>query len=403
MVEHERVAEGEQQMRVRRCAVLVLELRETIEFRFESLLQGGDGLVRDLAWYALAPHLDAPVRVDGRAQAWLGSLSPSRWHALEEGSAEAMLAAPLLAAGLVIAQDPADPLHAARDARLRQAHWHPLAAVLHAFSRWDGVDAVRNMKESETETAVQMRRTLGAPPAECARIEGSGPPQQLPRSPNGCFDDLLARRVTCRNFDTRQPLPLALFAQVLQRTFGSTAQQRVGEDLVFLKKNVPSGGGLHPIEAYLLVQHVEGVAPGIYHYQSDSHQIAPVGTDAVLDRDFVMEAVGQQHWFADAHVLVVLAPRFNRTFWKYRQHAKSYRVVAMEAGHLSQTLYLAATDAGLGAFITGAINEKHLERALRLDTIAEGVLAVCGFGWRAAQMTTTELDPAGVIWQAAAT
>jgi putative peptide maturation dehydrogenase len=198
-------------------------------------------------------------------------------------------------------------------------------------------------------------------------------------------------------------LPLALFAQVLQRTFGSTAQQRVGEDLVFLKKNVPSGGGLHPIEAYLLVQHVEGVAPGIYHYQSDSHQIAPVGTDAVLDRGFVMEAVGQQHWFADAHVLVVLAPRFNRTFWKYRQHAKSYRVVAMEAGHLSQTLYLAATDAGLGAFITGAINEKHLERALGLDTIAEGVLAVCGFGWRAAQMTTTELDPAGVIWQAAAT
>jgi SagB-type dehydrogenase family enzyme len=99
---------------------------------------------------------------------------------------------------------------------------------------------------------------------------------------------------------------------------------------------------------------------------------------------------------------VVLAPRFERTFWKYRQHAKSYRVVAMEAGHLSQTLYLAATDAGLGAFITGAINEKHIERALQLDTIAEGVLAVCGFGWRAAQMTTTELDPAGVIWHPAA-
>ena len=70
----------------------------------------------------------------------------------------------------------------------------------------------------------------------------------------------------------------------------------------------------------------------------------------------------------------------------------------LEAGHLSQTLYLAATDAGLGAFITAAINEKPIERALGLDTINEGVLAVCGFGWRASRMTTSELDPAGVIW-----
>ncbi|WP_242450501.1 MULTISPECIES: nitroreductase family protein, partial [Xanthomonas] len=117
--------------------------------------------------------------------------------------------------------------------------------------------------------------------------------------------------------------------------------------------------------------------------------------------DFVMQAVGQQHWFADAHVLVALVPRFDRTFWKYRQHAKGYRVVALEAGHLSQTLYLAATDLGLGAFITGAVNEKHLERALGLDPTSQGVLAVCGFGWRAATMVTAELDPLGAIWSAA--
>ena len=115
-----------------------------------------------------------------------------------------------------------------------------------------------------------------------------------------------------------------------------------------------------------------------------------------------MDTVAQQHWFADAHVLVLLSPRFDRTFWKYRHHAKGYRVVALEAGHLSQTLYLAATDAGLGAFITGAINEVQLEQAFGLDPIHQGALAICGFGWRGEVMETAELDPAGEVWRHAA-
>ena len=97
---------------------------------------------------------------------------------------------------------------------------------------------------------------------------------------------------------------------------------------------------------------------------------------------------------------MLLAPRFDRTFWKYRQHAKGYRVVAMEAGHLSQTLYLSATEAGLGAFITGAINEKELEQAFGLDPISQGALAICGFGWRGEEMVTAELDPNERIWAA---
>lgn len=119
-------------------------------------------------------------------------------------------------------------------------------------------------------------------------------------------------------------------------------------------------------------------------------------------REFIMAMAAQQHGFADAHVLVLLSPRFDRTFWKYRHHAKGYRVVALEAGHLSQTLHLAATDAGLGAFITGAINEAQLEQAFGLDPIRQGALAICGFGWRGEMMETAELDPAGEVWQTAA-
>ncbi|WP_225765355.1 putative peptide maturation dehydrogenase [Stenotrophomonas sp. Marseille-Q4652] len=390
----------ESKVLIRRCAVLVFEPQETVEFDLQELVGGGDGLRRTLRWQALAPHLGEPVAVDARQRELLGRISPSAWTALDSLGEERGTAQALLDSGLLVARAPGlHDAHRERDERLRQGYWHPLGAVLHAFTRWDGVDAVRNMHESGTETASKMRQVLGEPPAEARRLVTADDELiRLPEVPHSDFDALMHRRVTCRNFDASRPVPLPVFAKVIERALAAQAKVEVTGDLVFLKKNVPSGGGLHPMEAYLVVQNVEGLAPGLYHYRADVHALEALPAPEGGLPEFVMEAVAQQHWFGDAHVLVALAPRFDRTFWKYRHHAKGYRVVALEAGHVSQTLYLAATDLGLGAFITGAINEKHLERALGLDPVTQGVVAICGFGWRASQMTVAELDPACRIW-----
>lgn len=397
-------------MRIRRCAVVYLEPREEVAFDLGTLLSGGDGLARTRRWIALAPHLGEEVEVDAAERELLGASSPGQWvdpAGLDDE--HAATAERLLAKGLLIGDgdDAAIAAMRARDERLRGAYWHPLAATLHAFTRWRDVDTVQNSKDSGTETAVGMREVLGPPPVEAAVRADEAMRLALPRSAPTDFDRLLARRVTCRNFDATRALPQALFAQVLERVFAAKAQVRVTGDTVFLKKSVPSGGGLHPMECYLIVQHVEDVPRGLYHYRSADHALEPLpspdGGDWTAEslRGFVMEVVAQQHWFQDAHVLVLLAPRFDRTFWKYRHHAKGYRVVALEGGHLSQTLYLAATDAGLGAFITGAINERTLEHAFGLDPVDQGALAICGFGWRAREMVTAELDPNGEIWAVA--
>jgi putative peptide maturation dehydrogenase len=392
-------------MQIRRCATVFLEPREEAGFDLNLLLSGGDGLRRDLRWLALAPHRGEEVDIDADEREVLGAVGPTRWvDAATLASHPVGAVQRLLTEGLLVSDDAEHAHWRQRDEAFREVHWHPLAATLHAFTRWSGVDGVQNGKDSGTDTAVEMREVLGAPPVEAAR-RGSGAAQlKLPRIDATGFDRLLARRVTCRNFDPSRPLPFDLFAQMLQRVFAAQAEVRVGDDLVFLKKNVPSGGGLHPMECYLVVQHVDGVAPGLYHYQAVEHALEPLPvpegrswSDGGLRR-FVQDMAAQQHWFADAHVVVLLSPRFDRTFWKYRQHAKGYRVVALEAGHLSQTLYLSATEAGLGAFITGAINEKELEQAFGIDPISQGALAICGFGWRGERMDNAELDPAGAIW-----
>jgi putative peptide maturation dehydrogenase len=448
-------------MRIRRCAVLYLEPHEEVAFDLDGLLSGSDGLRRTPRWLALAPHLGEEVEVDAVERELLGALSPGEWRDSRSLPEEAR--APLrrlLKLGLVIGSTKAHAAMRARDETLRGVYWHPLSATLHAFTRWDGADAVQAMKDTGTETAAALRDVLGAPPPEAAALSDAAARVPLPRSDANGFDELLARRATCRNFDAARPLPLALFAQLMQRVFAAQAQVRVADDTVFLKKTSPSGGGLHPVEAYLLLRNVEGLAPGLYHYHATTHALEPLPSDptttqatataaakvtnatqaptaepstlrepplpplagegwdgggqrtALADASGTAEAateptplerlalaaVAGQHWFANAHALVLLAPRYDRTFWKYRQHAKGYRVVALEAGHLSQTLYLAATEAGLGAFITGAINEVLLERAFGLDPVTSGALAICGFGWRADEMVTTELDPNGAVW-----
>jgi len=166
-----------------------------------------------------------------------------------------------------------------------------------------------------------------------------------------------------------------------------------------LKKSNPSGGSLHPLEAYLLVRRVENLEPGLYHYHVTDHALEPVAMLQPAETEaHARRFVANQDFFSDAPVQIALVARFRRTFWKYRNHPKAYRAIVLEAGHVSQNLYLAATELGLGAYVTAAINEIDIEKAFALDTLQESPIAVCGFGARAARRSMVELDPLGEVW-----
>ncbi|MEI2457061.1 putative peptide maturation dehydrogenase [Lysobacter firmicutimachus] len=387
-------------MRIRRCSVLFLEPREDVAFDLSSLLAGGAGLARQRRWLALAAHLDGEIEIDAAQRELLGRISPGEWSEAAAFDADAATLAGLLDAGLVLSDgDP--PARAAlreRDERLREAHWWPAAAMMHRLARWQGLDSVGAMEANQLHTAPDLRRKLGAPPAHAPSRADAGPTLALPRVGDTDFDRLLAQRATCRNFDPERALSRELFAHMLQRVFAAQSMVAVADDTVFLKKHSPSGGGLHPTEAYLIVQRVDGIAPGLYHYHPVEHALEPLPAPEGELHAFALRALAGQHWFADAAAMAVLTPRYARSFWKYRYHAKAYRALVLDSGHLSQTLYLSATELGLGAFVTAAINEVDIERAFGLDPLVEGPLAICGFGWRGERMRNTEFDPSGAIW-----
>jgi putative peptide maturation dehydrogenase len=386
-------------MRLRRCLIVFLEPRQDAVFDLGSLLHGGNGLALRSSWVALAPHLEAELEVDTLERELLGRLGPDEWteHSELEVAWQGGVDR-LIDLGLLICDDARSARYREREDALRSGYWWGPAALMHRFGRWEGKDSVAAMEASGMASVTDMREKLGPPPPEVVERVSSSRQLVLPRVEGNDFDALLERRATCRNFDTQRALPFAMLALMLQRVFAARARVLVKEDTVFLKKNAPSGGGLHATEAYVVSQNVDGLQAGLYHYHPVAHALEPLAPPALPLQQFVARALAGQHWFADAPALVVLAPRYARSFWKYRNHLKAYRALILDAGHLSQLLYLSATEMGLGAFVTSAINEVDIEQAFSIDPLREGPLAICGFGWRSDAMQTTEFDPAGDVW-----
>ena len=380
-------------MRLRRCTHLMVELDQEPRFEFSTLLSGGDGLDRSPRWLAYAPHLTAPVTIELAALAVLQAVPREDWVAqddLVQGHGADVVEA-LLASGLLIADTDAAAM--ARDQAARDIAWWPPALIAHAHGGWGEVDIQARNDKGLMLSSQQMVDAFGAAPEPAYRRTPEADTIALAAPVRSGFDELLAARRTCRNFDGEAVLARHEFATMMRRVWGAIGTRELAPGAVAVKKNSPAGGGLHAVEAYVLVQRVEGLAPGIYHYLSMEHALEPLRAltpDAAAD--WAHRFVAGQDWFNNAPVMVVMTARFDRLFWKYRRHTKAWRVVHLDVGHLSQTMYLSATELGLGCFVTAAINDRAVEQALDLPALREGPIAVVGFGARSGEIRTMELD-----------
>jgi putative peptide maturation dehydrogenase len=388
-------------MQVRRCSVLLIEPRESLELDVGGLLHGASAIRSTVRLFALAPHLDREVELDADETAALARIGETVWQtpAALCAHTDADVLDRLLAKGLLVGDDAQHAPVRERDDTVRDTYWKPLAAVAHMFSRWSEAGVDEDVRITRHRTLTDLIDEYGAPPPHITSRVAAHLRVRLPPARPTKIDELLARRATCRNFDTATALDLGCFSDVLKRVVGCSAEVEIVPGTKALKKANPSGGGLHPLEPYLLVQRVDGVAPGLYHYHSGEHALECVAVpEPAALSELARRCVAGQDFFADAHVLVILVARFRRTFWKYRNHPKAYRAIVLEAGHVSQNLYLTATEFGLGVFVTAAINEIDIERGFGLDALQESPLTVCGFGPRAQRKTMLEFDPLGAVW-----
>lgn len=273
---------------------------------------------------------------------------------------------------------------------LLDQQWHPAAALYHFMVRGSEEDAeakvesadIEGVAKASADSAAALVERYGPPPGAFHRVENSSRKIDLPPPENDqLLYDLLRRRHTVRTFDRTRLMELRDMSTLLFHTFGCQGYTRVTDRLTILRKSSPSGGSMHPVEAYPLVLGVDGLEPGFYHYNVEHHRLDLVQALGLSDAESMAEhATNGQGFVGSSHLAIFLVARFYRNFWKYRRTLRTYSVVLMDAAHLSQTFYLAATTLELGAFFTASINPRKVEVVLGINPIEEGVLGVCGCG-----------------------
>ncbi len=131
--------------------------------------------------------------------------------------------------------------------------------------------------------------------------------------------------------------------------------------LVWAARRVPSAGAIYPLELYLVIGAVEGIKPGVYHVLDDSsmelHSEGDLRTELAI-------ACLEQMFIADAALSIVITAEYERTTRRYGE--RGIRYVYMEAGHVSQNIYLECEALGLATVAIGAFRDAEVANVLDL-------------------------------------
>ncbi len=151
--------------------------------------------------------------------------------------------------------------------------------------------------------------------------------------PRDSLAQVIRRRGSTRAFDRSRALTLAELSIVLDR-----ATRGIPADFL-----VPSGATL--LDLYLIVNDVEGLAPGAYHYRRGDRSLECLRTGPF--RDIAGHLGLDQRLPADAAVNVYSMVDLPRVLQRYGN--RGYRAAQLEGGITGGRMYLAAYAQHLGA------------------------------------------------------
>lgn len=196
----------------------------------------------------------------------------------------------------------------------------------------------------------------------------------------------IARRRSVRSFGAK-PLTLDQLSKMLWASSGTTQSFITPHGQDFYRA-APSAGALYPIETYAIVNQVENLDPGLYHYRVTGLDILerPIveGSHALEQlrrgdlRAAISNAALEQPFCGKAAAVIVWTAVFARSEWKYRDRA--YRYVYLDAGHMAAHLSLAAVALGLGSCQVAAFYDDELNALLDIDGAEEGALYLAAVG-----------------------
>lgn len=373
----------------KRASFVFFAIEEDKLLDVRSLLRGQLKVSEATKLFALSPLTASKHAVSSGDLELLLQIPDDRWSTEKELlglGAGAKQLEELARHGLLVSEGNDIDLSRLRHrATVLEAHkWHPYAALYHFMTRSTEYHYSFEYELAEAEAEARAKRFVaehGAPP-ESYRTLPDSPRIELPLTEKkGELYETLKRRKSVRNFDKNRKLSVEDVSTMLYYTYGCHGYVYLSPEVLLLHRTSPSGGSRHPVEVYPLILRVEDLAPGLYHYNMCDHALECLKEyDLEQAQELAVEFGGGQEHLKSAHVMFIMSANFYRNYWKYQGVSKTYGTVLMDVAHLSQTLYLIATDLKIGGFFSVAVNLPRIDEALGLDGYEEGALAifVCG-------------------------
>ena len=197
---------------------------------------------------------------------------------------------------------------------------------------------------------------------------------------------LLRERHSTRSFDDRRPITLAELARFLD---GTARVQSKWSSRLDLGDGGPDGRlrrqavsvGRRQLASSSSISpstNAKDLRADSIITTPDAHALVPIGVrahelDALLaGAEFAMGAP------AAPQILITIAARFGRMSWKYSSIA--YALILKDVGVLMQTLYLMATDMGLGGCAIGTVNIDLFAKMTGIEFHVEGPVGQFAIG-----------------------
>ena len=182
----------------------------------------------------------------------------------------------------------------------------------------------------------------------------------------------IARRQSHRRFTT-EPLSVEELSFLLWATQGI----RQIRNAYAAFRTVPSAGCRHAFETYVWVQNIDGIDPGCYRYLPKEHQLVLEFQMARMAEE-ITTATSHQRFAGQAAVTFIWSTIPYRMEWRYGLAA--HKVIALDAGHVCQNLYLACEAIGAGTCAIAAYDQEYIDQLLRLDGTDEFVVYLAPVG-----------------------
>jgi SagB-type dehydrogenase family enzyme len=173
------------------------------------------------------------------------------------------------------------------------------------------------------------------------------------------IEKALLERRSVRSYK-EEPLTIPEIAQILWAAQGVTEPKKG-------MRTAPSARGMYLIEVYLIAGNVTNLPAGLYKYGPQGHELIKVAEGDI--KDSLFKAAGQTQ-IKNAPITLLIAG-------KSTEAAGNPQWMYLEAGHVSQNVYLQAESLKLGTVTMAGFKAEDVKKALNLPASEQSIYLMC--------------------------